>query len=130
LVDSEIDDQPLWEYPAIASSQPHTFFTFDFKDEIKDQSSNGSLQPLEDFNGMALWMEWVLGESEDDGNDRVLVSTGPTQDRPIGKSIDWDRNSKQGVYFFNDIDKAGRAVTYNSSFSSETGNLSFRFQLK
>jgi hypothetical protein len=36
ITDELIDAQPLWEYPCIALSKPHTFMTLNFSNDVDD----------------------------------------------------------------------------------------------
>jgi len=38
VTDELIDAQPLWEYPCIALSKPHTFMTLNFNHDITDKA--------------------------------------------------------------------------------------------
>ena len=113
-------------------TDPCTFFTFDFTQNIKDQVCKGSI-PISDagkesrsFNGMALWMEWILDEA---ANPVTKISNGPICDPQIGELIQWERNCKQGVHFFDAPNSITKSIIFNSKFSADNGNITFQFQL-
>jgi len=124
-----IDAQPLWEYPSITCSQAFTLLTFDLTESITPLSCNETVTTVGNPNGVSLWMEWIHETA--DGQDS-LISTGPStpSSKVIpGLSLQWDRNWKQGVYFFqhNTEEPTTNEVRWGASFSPRDGTIKFSF---
>jgi len=75
---------------------------------------------------MALWMEWHL---LDDDEDALVVSGGPVDHVTIGRQINWDVHSKQGVHFFQHWKRDQRinSVQCEVIFKPEEGDFEFKF---
>lgn len=70
-------------------------------------------------NGLALWVDWHLDDSP-----KGTVSTGPTEPIVVGKKIQWDMYTRQGVCLF--PNKAVQSLQYKFSFDFKDGNISFK----
>jgi hypothetical protein len=74
---------------------------------------------------MALWMEWHLLDDEDEA---AVVSGGPVDHVKVGRQINWDVHSKQGVHFFQQWkDQQIKSVQCEVIFKPEEGDFEFTF---
>ena len=76
--------------------------------------------------GMALWMDFFLDK------DHVL-SSGPVSDVQPGSRIDWDVHSKQGVFFFPQVQQEQRSqknVQAKVTLRPKEGEFKFDFCLE
>lgn len=125
VVDASVEPHPLWEYESVALCEPFRLLSLNMTEEhpedITGQDSI-SLLGLDSCNGVALWMEWHLDET-------TVVSQGPVTPVVPGELINWDLNSKQGVYFTSNNNSV-HSVTYNAVFKVSTGGLILSFICK
>ena len=129
-VDNNVEPQPLWEYPCKAVSEPKVLLKVDLKCMV--QKSDDILQEAvlhvvkqEPCNGLALWADFGFSES--------LITTGPTKEIVIGKKIQWDWYTRQGVHLLKYC-KAARGqedgeynIKVSTDFKVNSGDLKFKF---
>jgi len=128
--DAQVEPHPLWEYPSIALSQPVNVLSLDLTRPLNDQ-----IIELEDrivlpgngcCNGVALWVDWEL-------NAEISVSGGPIAPVVLGENIQWDINSKQGVYFLPtpvDVADSKTEFHYQVNMTPSTYELKFSFSVQ
>ena len=129
--DEPVEPHPLWEYPGRALSQPFKTMSLDLVRSLKYQAGdcNGQVQFEADgcFNAIALWMDWDL-------DSETTVSGGPTASVQLGRQVEWDRHSKQGVYFVKEpavvTGSHGQILHYRVSLIADTGEFKFHFSLQ
>jgi len=124
--DSNVEPQPLWEYPCTALGPPVKVRSFDLNSiipsaplemigDIPVQSNAGEL------NGLALWCDWELVPG-------LTLSSGPVSDIVVGEKIDWSMDHKQGVHFIKPQDKKTPKVMYHITFDPTEGDFIFDFK--
>ncbi|KAB7497129.1 Protein arginine N-methyltransferase 7, partial [Armadillidium nasatum] len=96
-IDEPVEPQPLWEYPSIALGSPCQLMSIPLKFEILQEKKieTQHVMPLQSsgtLNGMALWCDWHFPEE--------VLSTGTTRPVSLGEQVQWDMNTRQGVYLF------------------------------
>lgn len=135
ISDSEVEPQPLWEYPCTACTGPVTVQSFDFSETswINDtsQSSNISitLDPSIDdkCNGVVLWAEYQF-------TDQLKVSLGPREKVIVGEKVEWDFYSKQGIHLLTnkgkDFVENLKTIDVSLTFKPTTGDFDFIFKTK
>ena len=77
-------------------------------------------------NGVALWVDWEL-------NAEISVSGGPIAPVVLGENIQWDINSKQGVYFLPtpvDVADSKTEFHYQVNMTPSTYELKFSFSVQ
>jgi len=128
--DAQIEPHPLWEYPSVALSQPVNVVSIDLSCPLNDQTielkGQVGLSGMGCCNGVALWVDWVL-------NDEVSVSGGPSAPVIVGENVQWDINSKQGVYFFPtpvDVVDDRKELHYQVHMTHSTYELKFSFSVQ
>lgn len=81
-------------------------------------------------NAICLWVDWIL---DGRGSSATVVSTGPVRPVEIGKFVEWDRFTSQGVYFLQQtFDNPGRdmnRIDWNMYFNKKYGVIS-NFKVK
>nr|XP_022342003.1 protein arginine N-methyltransferase 7-like [Crassostrea virginica] len=133
--DSEVEPQPLWEYPCTACSDPVTVQSFDFckagwldnlclsaEATIKlDTSLN------EKCNGIVLWTEYQF-------TDQLKVSLGPREKVVVGEKVNWDFYSKQGIHLLTnkgtDTVEHLKTISVSLKFIPINGDFDFVFKAK
>lgn len=128
LADALIEAQPLWEYPGRALTQPLPVLTIDFGQFMTAKAQNTKLAFAEigQCNGIALWVDWRLIDSD---SPKYTVSTGPTTPIQIGQFIQWDFHTRQGVHLLlrpKAVQKDS-VLKCQSTFEPAAGNLAFKF---
>lgn len=126
--DSEVEPQPLWEYPAWPASQPIEILSLDFSHPV-DQASSLSLTSRFDLfseetvNGVAYWTEVDLG-------DDLRLSTGLQAGEVLekGKPVSWDKHTKQGVQLFRQPLTPGerKDLDLNVTFTPQSGDVAIK----
>lgn len=135
ISDSEVEPQPLWEYPCTACTDPVTVQSFDFSEaswvDNTSQSSNISitLDPSidEKCNGVVLWAEYQF-------KDQLKVSLGPREKVIVGEKVEWDFYSKQGIHLLTNKGKDSvenlKTIDVSLTFKRTTGDFDFIFKTK
>ncbi|XP_065333722.1 protein arginine N-methyltransferase 7 [Cloeon dipterum] len=93
--DEPVEPQPLWEYETICLGKPINILNLDFADksESLDNSDSGAFLTNGTCHGFALWMEWNLTKN-------ITTSTGgPLEPPKPNEKVQWDKFTRQGVYF-------------------------------
>ncbi|XP_075979043.1 arginine methyltransferase 7 isoform X2 [Anticarsia gemmatalis] len=95
ISDSEIEAQPLWEYPCKSRGEPVKLLAVDFTDLKSTYATDGVEQisktenPVAQLvNGFAVWAVWNIGGRQ---------SCGPVQTPVVGERVDWDPHTRQAV---------------------------------
>ena len=75
-------------------------------------------------NGIALWVKWIL-------YDDITINTGPVEEVVVGEKVIWDMYSKQGVYFFKNIENITlkNRLLYNIKFHVENAMFEYNFKI-
>ncbi|KAL1517658.1 hypothetical protein ABEB36_001395 [Hypothenemus hampei] len=123
ISDDLVEAQPLWEYPCLALSREVKIAEINLVNDYHSLIETKGRIDIEwnaQCNGIALWVEWNLNNSP-----KGVVSTGPTEDIVLGKEIQWDKYTRQGVSLFSS--KSIDFVTYQFSFNFKEGNVSFKY---
>uniref|UniRef100_A0AAR5PHY3 Protein arginine N-methyltransferase n=1 Tax=Dendroctonus ponderosae TaxID=77166 RepID=A0AAR5PHY3_DENPD len=124
ISDDNVEAQPLWEYPATALSQEVQIAEINLLSKHKNPfECRGSID-IKDFrnlpcNGVALWANWNLDDSP-----KRTVSTGPVGEIILGKKIQWDMYTRQGVCLFSN--KLSSRLEYNFTFDVNEGSINFQ----
>ncbi|KAK4876816.1 hypothetical protein RN001_009322 [Aquatica leii] len=122
--DDKVEAQPLWEYPCVARSYVKDFIKMDLKDLFEkdyiETSVEFQLDEKMKYNGVALWIDWDL-----DGNDKNVISTGPTASPKRGEHVQWDLHTRQGVHFLDFESKSTLRVDF--VFDVKDGKIKFLF---
>ena len=129
--DSNVEPQPLWEYPCKALASPHKVLELDMRGRVSETAMSYSGEVALsakasglNINGMALWMDFYLDEE-------TKVSGGPVSPVQVGHGVEWDMDMRQGAHFFKrhvKVDSA-RAVGYVVNFLPDEGDFSFSFDI-
>lgn len=126
-----VEAQPLWEYPCRALSLPQPVLTIDFSNfiETKQQCTTLKFKDACQCNGIALWVDWKLNDSD---STKYVISTGHTSPIHIGEFIEWDFHTRQGVHLLSrpKTMKADSELQCDISFVPVTGSLTFNFDFK
>ncbi|XP_071086920.1 protein arginine N-methyltransferase 7-like [Haliotis cracherodii] len=126
ISDSNIEPQPLWEYPGRALSSAVDVIKLQYKD-LKEKSVQASveLQMKTDgsLNGVAVWTEYEFGEEG-------TVTTGPRTSLRVGENVDWDYYTRQGVHLLKTprTVSAGHTIVLHVQFDPKTGEFDFSFK--
>ena len=129
ISDTEVEPQPLWEYPCQAAALPKPVMTFDLTKEANDHVSETIFDNLlpsikKRGSGMAFWMDWHL-------TDTIITSTGPAANVQVGQYVQWNMHHKQGVHFF--VEKNENVdlerIQVVTTFKANDGDISFQFNL-
>ncbi len=77
-------------------------------------------------NGLVLWTDWILNEEDD-----IRISTGPSEEVTVGKTVTWDVYSKQGVYFFKSKTNvtSSNYLSYSIKFHVKEGSFEYSFKI-
>ena len=129
-VDSNVEPQPLWEYPCRAVSKPEVLLKVDMKSLVQEsadiiQDTVLHVVKQEPCNGVALWADFNFGDG--------VITTGPTNEILIGKKIQWDWYTRQGVHLFRQHKPVGSlgdgdyTIKVSTDFKINTGDLKFKF---
>ena len=100
--------------------------TCPLNEEMDQSSGQVPLSGTGCCNGVALWVDWVL-------DDEISVSGGPVAPVVVGENINWDINSKQGVFFFQipvDIGDNRKKFHYQVYLNHRTYELKFSFSVQ
>nr|XP_034337703.1 protein arginine N-methyltransferase 7 [Crassostrea gigas] len=135
ISDSEVEPQPLWEYPCTACTDPVTVQSFDFSEaswvDNTSKLSNISitLDPSinEKCNGVVLWAEYQF-------TDQLKVSLGPREKVIVGEKVEWDFYSQQGINLLTNKGKDSienlKTIDVSLTFKPTTGDFDFIFKTK
>jgi hypothetical protein len=93
-------------------------FNHDVEPEIGKTNKGNKLRLQSETNGIALWMEWQF-------NGRTVITTGPTQDIIVGSKVNWDRHSRQGVFFTGSHPWSG-SFSYKVAFKRKGLHFTFK----
>lgn len=79
-------------------------------------------------NGIALWVDWKLNGDDD---PKSTVSSGPCAKVEIGKFIDWDYHSRQGVHLLPHAHPVlpNKVLICDTTFLPDDGNIYFKFDI-
>ncbi|XP_045450910.1 protein arginine N-methyltransferase 7-like [Melitaea cinxia] len=96
ISDSEIEAQPLWEYPCKCRGLPRKLFSIDLNDLKATFACDGD-NPVADteieggnlVNGFTIWAVWVV--------DGKPISSGPLEWPMVGDQVTWDTHTRQAV---------------------------------
>ncbi|XP_062594524.1 protein arginine N-methyltransferase 7-like [Saccostrea cucullata] len=131
--DSEIEPQPLWEYPCTACSDPVTVQSFRFSEvstmtyesQYSDISIRLDTSRRGKCNGIVLWAEYQF-------TDELTISLGPREKVIVGEKVEWDFYSKQGVHLLMNKGKSliENIETINVSLTFVPINADFDFTFK
>ncbi|XP_046968729.1 protein arginine N-methyltransferase 7 [Vanessa cardui] len=106
ISDSEIEAQPLWEYPCKCRGLPRKLFDIHLKDlkptfacDGKNPIVDSEIEGVNPVNGFAIWAVWVVGENR--------ISSGPVDWPNFGDNVNWDLHTRQAVKIL----KHSRTVT-------------------
>ncbi|XP_075161410.1 arginine methyltransferase 7 [Haematobia irritans] len=133
LTQSKVESQPLWEYPCRALAKPQILLEVNFQDFEKDQSTQGKIpfQFSSRCNGIALWVDWHLDESN---SPKSIISSGPVEPIDLmGQYVKWDMFTRQGVHLMSQCHKveSGKSyVEWRVEFKPKKGVLDFNFDVK
>ncbi|XP_018319217.1 protein arginine N-methyltransferase 7 [Agrilus planipennis] len=124
ISDSSVEAQPLWEYPGIALSEVTTIATINlkkfFEEDVIENVGTINLQGNENCNGVAVWVDWFLDDSE-----KNIISTGPTIAPVVGKKITWDMHTRQGVCLLTD-NEVRNSLNYSFIFDVIQGQINLK----
>lgn len=128
VADEEVEPHPLWEYPCKPLISPFELLSFDLSVGVGTQ--NVEILGRKDFesegicNGVALWMDFRT--------DGVTNTMGPIKPVVFQNDVEWDRYSRQGVYFIHPPSavSAENMLEYSIIFNPNTGNVNFSFAVK
>ncbi|EDW10515.1 LOW QUALITY PROTEIN: protein arginine N-methyltransferase 7 [Drosophila mojavensis] len=125
---SQVEAQPLWEYPCRALAQPQQLLSVDFANFGVEQSNHGSIKLTAEgnCNGIALWVDWQLSPNE---NPKSIVSSGPLEPVETGQYVKWDMFVRQGVHFINQTTAEKKYLNWSTQFRPLLGELNFNFSL-
>ncbi|CAD7083536.1 unnamed protein product [Hermetia illucens] len=131
LADTNVEAQPLWEYPCKALSQKVDLLTVDFSSFHQSIDNSGTLhvEGSGTVNGIALWVDWSLDGSD---KERRNVTTGPVLAPEIGNYISWDLYTRQGVHLLHTPKavKGGEQISWDVKFIPNAGDIRFKFNLE
>ncbi|XP_065160684.1 protein arginine N-methyltransferase 7 isoform X2 [Atheta coriaria] len=98
ISDEVVEAQPLWEYPGLAVSETIEVASFSIhvpnKESNKDLKTTFEVKPGFKCNGIAVWVDWIL---DDERAEYSTVTSGPVVATEVGKTVQWDVHSRQGV---------------------------------
>ncbi|XP_067651513.1 protein arginine N-methyltransferase 7-like [Haliotis asinina] len=126
ISDSNVEPQPLWEYPGKALSSAVDVIQLQYK-EVMEKSVEASVELQMEtngcLNGIALWTEYEF-------RDTGTVTTGPRKSLRIGENVDWDYYTRQGVHLLKTprIVSAGHTISLKIQFNPQTGEFDFCFK--
>ncbi|CAG9856165.1 unnamed protein product [Phyllotreta striolata] len=118
--DDSVEAQPLWEYPGFALSEIHDLSEIDFVNSTGnsiEKKGTFTIQSNLNCNGVALWTDWYLTDS-----NRLTITTGPVSPIKIGQKIDWDMYTRQGVYLFAEKSSSNE-INYSFNLDLDKGNV-------
>ncbi|KAH8253267.1 hypothetical protein KR032_004540 [Drosophila birchii] len=126
---SQVEAQPLWEYPCRALAPPQQVLSVDFTNFSEELHLKGSIELKHpgSCNGVALWVDWQL---TDDGSPRSIVSTGPSEPVTPGEFVQWDMFVRQGVHFPRTTKETISSLDWSTDFRPLLGELNFSFKPK
>lgn len=129
MADALVEAQPLWEYPCRALTLPQPVLTVDFSNflQTKQQCTKLKFNYSCQCNGIALWVDWKLNDSD---SEKYTVTTGPTTSPiEIGEFITWDFHTRQGVHLLPRpmAMKTDSELQCDICFVAESGSLTFKF---
>lgn len=131
MTDSYVEPKPLWEYPCKALGNPVELMSIDFNNFEKNFTNSGkmSIEITGNCNGIALWIDWHLDDSNLQKN---IVSTGSKIQITPGEYIDWDIYSLQGVHLFSKSFNVNTEnfINWENKFEYMDGKLDFKFERK
>ena len=84
--------------------------------------SSGTIEvssTLHEANGLAFWIDWEFQET-------IALTTGPISSCQLDEYIEWDKASKQAVYFLEQLMSKNKIINYELEFTN-SGELFFRF---
>jgi len=123
--DQAVEPQPLWEYPGTAMSEPVEVVEFDITKPVPGEkmSYKGTvgLDSKLPLCGVALWVDWQLDEE-------TTVSSGPRAKVLPGSKVEWEPDSKQGVYLL-PAPTPATSLSYSATFDPEEGDFTFAFHV-
>lgn len=118
----------MWEYPCKALALPKEIMAVDFLDftQKKQNSIDWTFETSGSCNGIAIWTDWVLTESDN------VVTTGPISSVTVGEIIDWDFHTRQGVHLLPNatVVQPNMQIFCDASFLPSDGNMDFKFNIK
>lgn len=127
--DNDVETQPLWEYSGIALSSPSLMAEYNFQEPPPESLiiSQGGLDIAHEgtCNGVAIWVEWLFGEE--------TITTGPISAVIPGESVQWDKGTRQGIYFVKHLPPnvvPGHRITHEVTLDPVAGNFLFDFHMK
>ncbi|XP_064536139.1 protein arginine N-methyltransferase 7 isoform X1 [Drosophila montana] len=125
---SQVEAQPLWEYPCRALAEPQQLLSVNFANFGVEQHNQGCLELTTkgNCNGVALWVDWQLAASN---SSKSIVSSGPLEPVVPGQFVKWDMFVRQGVHFTSQTDNQTH-LHWSTTFRPLLGELSFNFSLQ
>lgn len=80
-------------------------------------------------NGVAVWTDWLLGA---DATAASTVTSGPITSIEVGKFIQWDMHSRQGVHLLPRVVDVSpnQHMRCQVSFVPADGDITFQFDFK
>lgn len=128
--DDPVEPQPLWEYPAIALTEPFSLATFDLSLDLPSSLSQKSgtvcFETCGKCNAVAIWTDFEL-DSEN------MVTTGPREKVQPGSKVCWDQCSRQGVYFFKNsgqhVEGGRTTLDWSMTMNPKSGTIQIAFGL-
>uniref|UniRef100_A0A1B6I934 Protein arginine N-methyltransferase n=1 Tax=Homalodisca liturata TaxID=320908 RepID=A0A1B6I934_9HEMI len=127
--DTEVEVQPLWEYPGVCLSASHQLISFDLTTVVpqSEVEVRGTITTTVSgtCHGVALWLDVHL-------DSHTVVSTGPQSSPQPGQRVSWDPYCRQGVYFFlPQVPVTSQShLDYKAVFSPTTGEITFNFAIQ
>ncbi|CAH0729989.1 unnamed protein product, partial [Brenthis ino] len=96
ISDSEIEAQPLWEYPCRSRGAPRKLLEINMRDLKATFACDGvnnivdiDTEESSSVNGFAIWAVWVVGGKQ--------ISAGPIDYPSVGDFVNWDMHTRQAV---------------------------------
>ncbi|KAK6185183.1 hypothetical protein SNE40_007471 [Patella caerulea] len=123
--DSNVEPQPLWEYPGTPLTSTGIVAQFDWSKQVTEMKPISTTSTLictksGSINGVALWTEYTFDED-------LVISNGPLLLNDT--CIKWDYFCQQGVHLYNKPMSIteGQCLDVIFSFTPKTGELDLKF---
>lgn len=126
ISDDPVEPHPLWEYPCTALTNKFQLMYTHLQVKAEESplllSGSTSFESRGLCNGVVLWTDFDL-----DGYN--VVTSGPSETIIPGKTITWDRFSRQGVQFFTPGQKNATKLLWKLCFDL-AGSVTFDFKFE
>uniref|UniRef100_A0A1E1X2Q1 Protein arginine N-methyltransferase n=1 Tax=Amblyomma aureolatum TaxID=187763 RepID=A0A1E1X2Q1_9ACAR len=126
ISDDPVEPHPLWEYPCTALTDKFRIMYTHLQVKSEESllfSGSTSFESPGLCNGVVLWTDFGL-----DGDN--VVTAGPTKTIVPGKTITWDRFSRQGVQFFSPGQQNATKLLWELCFDLGAGSMTYDFKFE